>query len=226
VVAVMAVVVAGLVRAPRSSEQIAGLDLAGVVTDDLGNVTDLGDADLSTTTVTTLPPVTAAVPPPTLPPIVPVPGQEVTAIGDSVLLGSRHWVNQQFPGVLINAEVGRQFNVLPDLLPALRDYGALRPVVIVHLGTNGPPTDADLGRILDELAGARRVVLVTTHDPREWQDDANARIRQAAIGRPNVVVVDWYAISAGHPEWFVHDGVHLTPDGGQAYAEALATGVR
>ena len=59
-------------------------------------------------------------PPPTLPPIVPMPGQEITAIGDSVLLGSRHWVNQQFPGVLINAEVGRQFNVLPDLLPALR----------------------------------------------------------------------------------------------------------
>jgi len=229
-VVVMAIVVTGLVRAPRPPEQIAGVDLAGVVTDDLGNVTDLGDSDLdSTTTVTTLSPVTAALPPPpppTLPPIVPVPGQEVTAIGDSVLLGSRHWVNQQFPGVLINAEVGRQFNVLPDLLPALRDYGALRPVVIVHLGTNGPPTDGDLHRILDELAGARRVVLVTTHDPRDWQDDANTRIRQAAVGRPNVVVVDWYAISAGHPEWFVHDGVHLTQDGGQAYAEALATGLR
>ena len=230
VVAVMAVVVTGLVRAPRPPEQIAGVDLAGVVTDDLGNVTDLGDADVeSTTTVTTLPPITAVLPPPpppTLPPIVPVPGQEITAIGDSVLLGSRHWVNQQFPGVLINAEVGRQFNVLPELLPALRDYGALRPVVIVHLGTNGPPTDGDLHRILDDLAGARRVVLVTTHDPRAWQDDANTRIRQAAIGRPNVVVVDWYAISADHPEWFVHDGVHLTQDGGQAYAEALAAGIR
>ena len=98
--------------------------------------------------------------------------------------------------------------------------------MIVHLGTNGPPTDGDLRRILDDLAGARRVVLVTTHDPRAWQDDANTRIRQAAIGRPNVVVVDWYAISADHPEWFVHDGVHLTQDGGQAYAEALAAGVR
>ena len=230
VVAVMAVVVTGLVRAPRPPDRIDGLDLAGVVTDDLGNVTDLGDADLdSTTTVATLPPISAVVPPPpppTLPPIVPMSGEEITAIGDSVLLGSRHWINQQFPGVLINAEVGRQFHALPDLLPALRDYGALRPVVIVHLGTNGPPTDSDLHRILDDLAGARRVVLVTTHDPRDWQDDANTRIRQAAVGRPNVVVVDWYAMSAGHPEWFVHDGVHLTQDGGQAYAEALAAGVR
>jgi len=167
-----------------------------------------------------------APPPPTLPPIVPIPGQEITAIGDSVLLGSRHWVNQQFPGVLINAEVGRQFNLLPSLLPQLRDYGALRPIVIVHLGTNGPPTEGDLTKILDALAGARRVVLVTTRDPRAWQDDANARLAAAAVGRPNVVVVDWHALSEGHPEWYVKDGVHLTQEGGQAYAEALATGVR
>ena len=187
IVGLLAVVVTGLVRAPRPPEEISGVDLSGVVTDDLGNVTDLGADDLDTATTalaTTLPPVTAAQPPPTLPPIVPIPGQEITAIGDSVLLGSRHWVNQQFPGVLINAEVGRQFNVLPGLLPALRDYGALRPIVIVHLGTNGPPTDGDLKKILDGLAGARHVVLVTTHDPRSWQDDANARIISAATGAP------------------------------------------
>jgi len=227
---VMAIIVTGLVRAPRPAEEISGVDLAGVVTDDLGNLTDLGADDIeSASTVVTLPPVTAALappPPPTLPPIVPIPGQEITAIGDSVLLGSRHWVNQQFPGVLINAEVGRQFNLLPSLLPQLRDYGALRPIVIVHLGTNGPPTEGDLTKILDALAGARRVVLVTTRDPRAWQDDANARLAAAAVGRPNVVVVDWHALSEGHPEWYVKDGVHLTQEGGQAYAEALATGVR
>ncbi|MGZ4726740.1 MAG: acyltransferase family protein [Acidimicrobiales bacterium] len=229
VVAVMAVVVTGLVRAPRPPDEISGVDLAGVVTDDLGNVTDLGDADATSTVPTTLPANAAMLPPlppTTLPPIVPIAGQEITAIGDSVLLGSRHWVDQQFPGVLINAEVGRQFGVLPGLLPALRDYGALRPVVIVHLGTNGPPTDGDLREILDELAGARRVVLVTTHDPRAWQDDANARLVASAAGRANVVVVDWHATSESHPEWFVKDGVHLTQEGGQAYAEALATGLR
>ena len=154
-----------------------------------------------------------------------MPGNEVTAIGDSVLLGARHWVGQQFPGVLINAEVSRQFHVLPELLDGLQAMGALRPVVIIHLGTNGPPADRDLNAVLDHLAGARRVVLVTTHDGLAFQDEANARLTAAAAGRPNVRIVDWYGLAAGHPEWFVKDGVHLTQLGGQAYAQALAAGV-
>ena len=40
------------------------------------------------------------------------------AIGDSALLGAWGMVRNQFPNILINAEVGRQFNVLPGLLPA------------------------------------------------------------------------------------------------------------
>ena len=72
----------------------------------------------------------------------------------------------------------------------------------MHLGTNNPPTDSDRNRILDDLAAA--VVLVTTRPGPAGRHEHPDR--QAAIGRPNVVVVDWYAISASHPEWFVHDG--------------------
>ena len=135
-------------------------------------------------------------------------------------------VRNQFPNILINAEVGRQFNVLPGLIPALANVGALRPNVIVHLGTNGPPTEADLTKILDALAGANKVVLVTTREPRSWQDLTNQRLGAAAVGRPNVAVVDWFAASEGHPEYFVADGVHLTQLGAQAYAVALASAFR
>ncbi len=165
-------------------------------------------------------------PPPTVPPIVPIPGDAIIAVGDSVLLGARGMVRNQFPNILINAEVGRQFNVLPGLIPALANVGALRPNVIVHLGTNGPPTEADLTKILDALAGSTRVVLVTTREPRSWQDLSNQRLAAAAAGRPNVRLVDWFAVSEGHPEYFVADGVHLTQLGAQAYAVALATAFR
>ena len=86
--------------------------------------------------------------------------------------------------------------MLPWLVPQLSQaMGALRPNVIIHLGTNGPPTEADLTQALDSLAGVRRVVLVTTHVERSWQDDPNSRIAAAAAGRPNVVVVDWHGVS-------------------------------
>jgi hypothetical protein len=69
-------------------------------------------------------------------------------------------------------------------------------------------------------------VLVTTREPRSWQDLTNQRLGAAAVGRPNVALVDWHAASEGHPEYFVADGVHLTPVGAQAYAVALASAFR
>jgi peptidoglycan/LPS O-acetylase OafA/YrhL len=239
-VVVVAVIGTGLVRA-KPDESIPGLDLRGVVHDKLGDVISDGPGahiasrvvtpttGAPTTTVAVVPttvappPVTAPAP---LPPLVPVPGDQLVAVGDSVLLGSRGWVRQQFPGVIINAVVGRQFETLPSLLSELQAAGELRPQVIIDLGTNGPPTEADLARVLGALAGAQKVVLVTTREPRSWQDVSNQRLVAAAAGHPNVVIADWYAASAGHPEYFVSDGVHLTQAGGQAYAETLAAALR
>ena len=70
------------------------------------------------------------------------------------------------------------------------------------------------------------MVLVTTREPRSWQDLSNQRLAAAAAGHPNVRIADWYAASAGHPEYFVSDGVHLTQAGGQAYVATLAAAVR
>jgi hypothetical protein len=39
---------------------------------------------------------------------------------------------------------------------------------------------------------------------------------------PNTVLVDWNAASAGHPEFFWDDGIHLRPAGAQAYAHLIA----
>ena len=126
------------------------------------------------------------------------------------------------PGVTINAEVGRQFNALPALLRSLAAAGALRPNVVIHLGTNGAPSDADLRKALDQLAGVQRVVLVNTSEDRPWRDVTNARLADAAAGRANVVLADWHGLSAARPGWFVADRIHLSPDGAAAFAAMLA----
>src|SRR5215204_7274147 len=40
---------------------------------------------------------------------------------------------------------------------------------------------------------------------------------------PNTVLIDWHAASAGHPEFVERDGIHLTLQGAQAYADLIAT---
>jgi lysophospholipase L1-like esterase len=39
------------------------------------------------------------------------------------------------------------------------------------------------------------------------------------------VLADWYAASAGHPEWFGPDGYHLRPAGARALAALVAGAV-
>jgi hypothetical protein len=39
---------------------------------------------------------------------------------------------------------------------------------------------------------------------------------------PNAVLVDWHAASIDHPDFFWGDGIHLRPEGAQAYAQLIA----
>ena len=222
----LCVVLAFAVATP-STASLSGVDLSGASIDEVGNVIEV-TTTLPATPPSSVAPVTPGAPSTTtstLPPVQGI-GASTIAIGDSVLLGARSAVRNQLPGIAVNADVGRQFNVLSWLIPVLRKSGDLRPNVVINLGTNGPPTENDLRKALDNLADARRVVLVTTRAPRSWQDLTNDRIRAAAEGRSNVVVADWFAMSAGHPEFFVSDGVHLTVAGADAFAMTIASAMR
>jgi peptidoglycan/LPS O-acetylase OafA/YrhL len=222
----LCVVLAFAVATP-STASLNGVDLSGASIDEVGNVIEVGTtlAPDPLVAVTTVAPGASSSTTSTTTPAQGI-GASTIAIGDSVLLGARSAVRNQLPGITVNADVGRQFNVLSWLIPVLRNSGDLRPNVVINLGTNGPPTENDLRKALDNLADVKRVVLVTTREPRSWQDLTNDRIRASAEGRSNVVVADWFAMSAGHPEFFVTDGVHLTVAGADAYSMTIASSLR
>jgi hypothetical protein len=146
----------------------------------------------------------------------------ITAVGDSVLLGARVAVQRVLPGVLIDAAVSRQAGGVFARIRSRIQYDRLAPVVVIHTGTNGTVPYDQLSALLTDLKDRTRVVLVNTHVPRSWQDDNNAALSRAAAAFPNVVLADWAAVSAGHREYFVPDGVHLTQVGGRAYAAVIA----
>jgi lysophospholipase L1-like esterase len=74
------------------------------------------------------------------------------------------------------------------------------------------------------LSGVRRVLVVnvTVPDGKSWVPN-NEVLAEGVRRYPNsAVLVDWYAASADHPEYF-WDGIHLTPRGARAYADLIAT---
>jgi hypothetical protein len=99
----------------------------------------------------------------------------------------------------------------------------LGPTVVIDVGYND---QADLyGARLDEVmlallaAGVHHVVWVTLGEAQDSWAMVNAQIRAAPKHWPQLIVADWAQASAGKP-WFV-DGVHMTHDGGLAFAEFL-----
>jgi hypothetical protein len=146
----------------------------------------------------------------------------VTAWGDSVMLGARYGLKFDLPGIFIDAVVGRQAKSLPSGLTQLREDGDLGRNVVIHVGDNGLFLRSTLDTALSELSDRRRVVLVTVRVPRRWQDPVNSLLRSVAAAHHNVVIADWYQASAGHPEYFVRDGVHLTSPGIAEFAGLIA----
>ncbi|CAN2176044.1 COG1835 Predicted acyltransferases [Candidatus Nanopelagicaceae bacterium] len=140
--------------------------------------------------------------------------------GDSVILGIRYELGDQRNISLINARVGRQAAELLDVIK--HDKLAVGDIpIIFNLGNNNSLGRSQVADIFTEIQNQSQIVVVNTAVPRPWRDSNNALIAEFATQNPKVRIVDWAAISNGHPEYFAPDGVHLQPAGIRVYVAAI-----
>jgi len=149
--------------------------------------------------------------------LTPIPNAQVTAIGDSVMLGAQSSLHRFLGDRLqMDANVSRHFSEGLDVVRRLHDAGQLGDEVVIHLGTNGSVPEDQLDEMMQLLSGVKRVVLVNTRGDRPWEQPDNDAIAAAVPRYPNAVLLDWYTAASQHPEFLVEDGVHLS-NAGQAY---------
>jgi peptidoglycan/LPS O-acetylase OafA/YrhL len=141
--------------------------------------------------------------------------------GDSVILGIRAALGEKYPISLINARIGRQ---APELLDVMSHDKAqvLQSTVIFDLGNNNALTTDEVKLIFEVVKNQPKIIVVNTAVPRAYRDANNALIAEVARQYSRVSLVDWNAISNGHPEYFAPDGVHLVPTGVAAYVAAIS----
>lgn len=151
----------------------------------------------------------------------------ITAVGDSVMLDYQGALQQDLPGVRVDAAVSRQWADGETLLGQLRAAGQLGAVVIVGLGTNGPVTLGDFRSMMSILSGASRVVFVNVVVDRLWATSVNAVLSAGVAQYPRAVLADWAALESRDPGWVYADGTHLPIDGpgAQALAALVASKV-
>lgn len=147
------------------------------------------------------------------------------ALGDSFILGSKRVLTAAH--VRVDAEVGRQFfEGIPELRAVAR-AGTLPRNLLVHLGTNGTILPKHCDNVVATAGPARRVFFVTVIGPRSWMAP-NDKVLKACAARHHqqVVIVDWAAVSASHPNWFGPDRVHPNPTGRKQYNALILTALR
>ncbi|HET8928471.1 MAG TPA: acyltransferase family protein [Microbacterium sp.] len=151
----------------------------------------------------------------------PIAGDEVTAVGDSVMLASAKALLDRFPGISVDATVSRSMWAAPTLLRGLERDGKLRQYVVLALGTNGPIAAQPMGEVLDIIGPDRRLILVDAYAPRSWIKGVNHDLRAFAAAHDNVVVADWSGAIGDHVDLLAGDHIHPGGGGGKLFAETV-----
>lgn len=152
-------------------------------------------------------------------------GKGITAIGDSVMVEVGPELQKIFPDLLVDAKIGRQMYQAPQVIDNLKGQDMLGHTVIVELGANGAFTEKQFMDILSLFGNDRRIVIINTRVPKPWESVVNQILAQTAAADPKIKLVNWYAASSGHNEYFYPDGVHLKTAGVQAYVSLVANAV-
>jgi peptidoglycan/LPS O-acetylase OafA/YrhL len=172
-------------------------------------------------------------PPPPPPPVGPVAGGEetepaplpggdqITAIGDSVMLASARALQEEFPGIRIDAVVSRQLSQAPAIVRALAAKDALRPTLLLGLGTNGPIDRKALEEIRTAAGPDHQIVVVNVQAPRGWTPGVNRTLSIFAQQYRNVELANWHDAIAPYIATLANDQVHPGPTGAGVYARAV-----
>lgn len=164
----------------------------------------------------------------------------VTVIGDSVLTqvlwnaaplqilenGFDMWMQIGVCRRLTGESCPFEGGEVPTLLDVVRqDSTELGPTVVVEVGYNDyQQTFAQsVEQSIDALlaAGVEHILWVNLREAHRSYVEMNAELLAASRRHPQVALVDWNDVSAGHPDWFQNDGIHLFYNGGIALATLL-----
>lgn len=150
-------------------------------------------------------------------------GDRITAIGDSVMVAIQPALEAQFPGIFVNADVSRSFNVGLGIAQSMLNDHTLREYVVVGLSTNAQITAGGLDQLLSICGPGRVLVLINGHGNRSWIPPTNTAIAQFVDNHSDqVILVDWNAVASANEVNLYPDDIHPKPgEGEQMYVSAL-----
>ncbi|MDO4848153.1 MAG: acyltransferase family protein [Coriobacteriia bacterium] len=145
----------------------------------------------------------------------------VTLVGDSVPEDASAEFYEIFPNGYMDAKIGRQMTDGVEAYEQCKEAGHEGDVVVWSIADNGWINEDQVRALIEAVDSSKKVYFLTCRCPDAWQDSNNEIIRRVVPQYENAAVVDWYAESEGHDDWFWNDGEHVRPEGADAYVKML-----
>ena len=147
---------------------------------------------------------------------------QLLLIGDSIALDATDDFYTVFPNSISDAAVSRYTTESYDIYDYyVNDQNWNGDGVIFALGANGLLYDS-LPTLRERMGSELPLFIITARAPyTSWEESYNAEMRDFVNNTDNTYLIDWYAASEGHPEYFADDETHLNKTGAKAFVECI-----
>ena len=143
------------------------------------------------------------------------------------MVGATSNIKAIIPSANIDAKVGRQQSAGYDIVSDMKASGTLGDKVVIELGTNGPFSESDGQKLIDNIGSDKKIYWVNTYGPKlSWYADVNSVIAKLCKNNSNVTLIDWCSKSSSNAGLFSGDGIHLTSTGYQTYAQMIYDAIK
>lgn len=153
-------------------------------------------------------------------------GLNLLLIGDSIAVDVTDDFYEIFPNSVSDTKIGRITSLGKQVLDSYIDEKKWEGEGVIFASLSNSPINGELEAIREKIAKDMPLFLTTVRIPHEtFEDESNSKIKKFVEENDHTYLIDWYAASEGHDEYFDADDTHLLPAGAKAYANCIKEAV-
>lgn len=153
-------------------------------------------------------------------------GLNLLLIGDSIAVDVTDDFYEIFPNSVSDTKIGRITSLGKQVLDSYIDEKKWEGEGVIFASLSNSPINGELEAIREKIGKDMPLFLTTVRIPHEtFEDESNSKIKKFVEENDHTYLIDWYAASEGHDEYFDADDTHLLPAGAKAYAKCIKEAV-
>lgn len=147
-------------------------------------------------------------------------------IGDSIAVDVTDDFYEMFPNSVSDTKIGRITSLGKQVLDSYIDEKKWEGEGVIFASLSNSPINGELEDIREKIGKDMPLFLTTVRIPHEtFEEESNSKIKKFVEENDHTYLIDWYAASEGHDEYFDADDTHLLPAGAKAYANCIKEAV-